>query len=64
MAGSTTPQRRADRETEIPASSSTSSRRLVRSEDLFGPANEVEIAHADVIYRLRITRQGKLILNK
>lgn len=64
MAGSTTTEKRNDRDTEIPASSTPSSRRLVRSEDLFGTANEVEIAHADVIYRLRITRQGKLILNK
>jgi hemin uptake protein HemP len=39
-------------------------RRVVRSEDLFGTETEVEIAHAGVIYRLRITRQGKLILNK
>jgi hemin uptake protein HemP len=39
-------------------------RRVVRSEDLFGRDTEVEIAHAGVTYLLRITRQGKLILNK
>ncbi len=32
--------------------------------ELFGGATEIAISHDDVIYRLRITRQGKLILNK
>lgn len=32
--------------------------------DLFGAAREIEIEHNGEIYRLRITRQGKLILNK
>jgi len=31
---------------------------------LFGGAREIEIEHNGEIYRLRITRQGKLILNK
>jgi hemin uptake protein HemP len=38
--------------------------RLVRSTDLFGAATEIGIVHAGEVYRLRITRQGKLILNK
>ena len=38
-------------------------RRLI-SEDLIGPAREVLIRHAGCDYRLRITRQGKLILTK
>jgi hemin uptake protein HemP len=36
----------------------------VSSEDLVGPAREVLIRHAGCDYRLRITRQGKLILTK
>lgn len=38
--------------------------RSVLSEDLFRGAHEVHIEHAGAIYRLKITRQGKLILNK
>lgn len=34
------------------------------SAELFGAATEIAIVHADSVYRLRITRQGKLILNK
>lgn len=41
---------------EIPAA--------IRSEDLFGTAREVQIEHRGEIYRLRITRQEKLILTK
>ncbi len=37
--------------------------RLV-SADLFGNSNEVLIEHSGEIYRLRITRNGKLILQK
>jgi len=38
--------------------------RRVTSEDLVGPSREVLIRHAGFDYRLRITRQGKLILTK
>lgn len=34
------------------------------TEELFGKANEIGIAHQGLVYRLRITRQGKLVLNK
>jgi hemin uptake protein HemP len=34
------------------------------SEQLFGSAIEIGIAHHGETYRLRITRQGKLVLNK
>jgi hemin uptake protein HemP len=34
------------------------------SEELIGPGREVLIRHAGFDYRLRITRQGKLILTK
>ena len=39
-------------------------RRRLSSEELIGPAREVLIRHAGCDYRLRITRQGKLILTK
>lgn len=38
--------------------------RTLTSEELFRGANEIAIAHAGFLYRLKITRQGKLILNK
>ena len=38
-------------------------RRLV-SHDLFSGETEVEIDHHGVLYRLRLTAQGKLILTK
>lgn len=34
------------------------------SRQLFGDRTEIDIRHAGETYRLRITRQGKLILNK
>ncbi len=34
------------------------------SEQLFGGLNEIAIVHQGLTYRLRITRQGKLVLNK
>ena len=34
------------------------------TEELFGPATEIDIAHQGLTYRLKITRQGKLVLNK
>jgi len=38
--------------------------RIVDSRDLFADGHEIGIVHAGETYRLRITRQGKLILNK
>jgi hemin uptake protein HemP len=38
--------------------------RIVRAEDLFGDDREVWIELDGVRYRLRITRRGKLILQK
>lgn len=38
--------------------------RIVTSSDLFGGESEVLIMHNGVLYRLRITRQDKLILTK
>jgi hemin uptake protein HemP len=38
--------------------------RVVSSEALFRGAHEIGIEHEGALYRLKITRQGKLILNK
>ena len=38
--------------------------RVIGSRDLFGDSREVAIEHDGAIYRLKITKQGKLILNK
>jgi hemin uptake protein HemP len=34
------------------------------SAELFGNGTEIEIVHNQAVYTLKITRQGKLILNK
>ncbi|MDI1279149.1 hemin uptake protein HemP [Methylobacter sp.] len=39
-------------------------RQRLNSAELFGTGNEVVIEHAGEEYRLRLTRQGKLILTK
>ena len=38
--------------------------RSITSEELFGDFPEVQIVHGDVVYRLRQTSLGKLILTK
>ncbi|NRP70154.1 hypothetical protein ILFOPFJJ_01032 [Ensifer psoraleae] len=38
--------------------------RVVESRDLFRGESEILISHDGTIYRMKITRQGKLILNK
>ena len=38
--------------------------RMVDSTDIFRGQTEIMIKHDGVIYRMKITRQGKLILNK
>ena len=38
--------------------------RTISSEALFQGRTEIAIDHSGSIYRLKITRQGKLILNK
>lgn len=37
---------------------------VIRSETLLGGRRELLIAHCDEVYRLRLTRNGKLILTK
>ena len=39
-------------------------KRTVRSEDLLQGGKEVLIQHGQEMYRLRLTKAGKLILNK
>ena len=38
--------------------------RVIETRELFGQEKEVRILHHGIEYRLRITRQGKLILTK
>jgi hemin uptake protein HemP len=38
--------------------------RIINSENIFGSRREIIIRHAGVLYRLRITRTGKLLLTK
>lgn len=38
--------------------------RVLESKDLFDGNTEILIRHDDAVYRMKITRQGKLILNK
>ncbi|MDO9414967.1 MAG: hemin uptake protein HemP [Pararhizobium sp.] len=38
--------------------------RVLESKDLFKGGNEILIKHEGSVYRMKITRQGKLILNK
>lgn len=37
---------------------------MIESRDLFTERNEVQIRHEGQVYRLRVTKNGKLILNK
>ncbi len=49
----------------LPAESAPSvDTRILRSEELLGGRREVIIEHGSEIYRLRLTRNGKLILQK
>jgi hemin uptake protein HemP len=42
----------------------TNNIRVYRSEELFGTESAIQINHHGVIYTLRITQLGKLILTK
>jgi hemin uptake protein HemP len=46
------------------AGSSREATRCVRSEELLQGQRELMIAHGQEMYRLRLTRSGKLILGK
>lgn len=47
-----------------PARPTEGGKRVIDTADLFGGDSEVIIRHEGTIYRMKITRQGKLILNK
>jgi hemin uptake protein HemP len=52
-------------DTALPAQQDTPTlRQRFHSAELFGTAREVVIEHGGEEYRLRLTRQGKLILTK
>jgi hemin uptake protein HemP len=40
------------------------SARIVKSDEILGGREEVQIEHNGMFYRLRVTRQDKLILTK
>jgi hemin uptake protein HemP len=46
------------------ATSGAAPPRLLTSRELFGSGNRVDIEHQGEIYRLQITRLGRLILTK
>jgi len=48
----------------VPEQATARELRRVSSEELMGSAREMLIRHGGYDYRLRITRQGKLILTK
>ena len=54
--------RRPDRTQERPSERPGSATPYIRSQDLFGAAQEVVIEHNEREYRLRVTALGKLIL--
>ena len=62
--GGDQPGAREGSETIRIEASSLDGSRIVDSRALFAGEHEIGIVHAGETYRLRITRQGKLILNK
>ncbi len=53
------PDRAADSKTDGPSETC-----VIRSEDLLKGSQELRIVHEGETYRLRLTRNGKLILHK
>jgi hemin uptake protein HemP len=60
------PQQRAPAIAQPDQNRAAASRAMptITSDALFKGAHEIAIEHQGSVYRLRITRQGKLILNK
>ncbi|WP_176083793.1 hemin uptake protein HemP [Martelella sp. HB161492] len=48
----------------MPPENSVGTRRVIESTALFGRDSEIIIRHQGADYHMKITRQGKLILNK
>lgn len=46
------------------ADDNDSNPKVYESPQLFGSNNEIQINHEGELYRIRITRNGKLIMNK
>lgn len=59
-----TKEREQGAERAVPSRSAPEMPRRIGSAELFAGATEIEIDHEGAVYRLRMTRQGKLILNK
>lgn len=53
-----------DKPVDVPSVEPAESERVFQAEELFGDRREVWIELEGVRYRLRITRRGKLILQK
>jgi hemin uptake protein HemP len=49
---------------ESDPSPATIQTKIVKSDEILGGGNEIQIEHKGMIYRLRVTRQDKLILTK
>ncbi|WFR97263.1 hemin uptake protein HemP [Rhizobium tumorigenes] len=54
----------ADKTPATPPPHTVQTVRTIESAEIFRGQNEIVIRHEDFTYRLKITRQGKLILNK
>ena len=55
---------RGDDADDEPQTKYQTQQRTYNSQQLFAGTNEIGIEHGGQLYRLKITRQGKLILNK
>ena len=53
-----------NKEAYVPVASAGQADAVIRSEDIFGTKKMVLIQHKNDLYRLMITKQGKLILTK
>jgi hemin uptake protein HemP len=55
---------RHDEQPHEPPRPQTNQHAVVDSRDLFRGTKELQISHEGEVYRLRVTRNGRLILNK
>ena len=58
------PERNDSREADRHVAPRAAAPGIIRSESLFGGEREVLILHAGEVYRLRLTKNGKLLLTK
>ena len=59
-----TPEQTTERRNPVSPKGQAPDVRVWESQDLFGPDRQILIHHESEIYVLRITRNGKLIMNK